>query len=47
MAVTSRQIQPYVKLHGSVNWIESSVGQRMLIMGGQKAVSIGRYPLLT
>jgi len=40
-------VQPYVKLHGSVNWVESSVGQRLLIMGGQKAVSIGRYPLLT
>ncbi|MCC8968617.1 SIR2 family protein [Bradyrhizobium sp. Pear76] len=40
-------VQPYVKLHGSVNWVESSVGQRVLIMGGQKAVSIGRYPLLT
>jgi hypothetical protein len=40
-------VQPYVKLHGSVNWVESSMGQRVLIMGGQKAVSIGRYPILT
>jgi hypothetical protein len=40
-------VQPYVKLHGSVNWMESNVGQRLLIMGGQKAVSIGRYPILT
>lgn len=40
-------VQPYVKLHGSVNWVEFSHGQWVLIMGGQKAVSIGRYPLLT
>src|ERR1700694_3024117 len=40
-------VQPYIKLHGSVNWTESSVGQRVLIMGGQKAVSIGRFPILT
>jgi SIR2-like protein len=39
--------QPYVKLHGSVNWIESNRGKRILIMGGQKAVSIGLYPILT
>jgi SIR2-like domain len=39
--------QPYVKLHGSVNWVESNMGKRILIMGGQKAVSIGRYPILT
>jgi hypothetical protein len=38
--------QPYVKLHGSVNWVESNVGSRILIMGGQKAVSIGRFPIL-
>jgi hypothetical protein len=40
-------VQPYLKLHGSVNWVESPSGQRVLIMGGQKAVSIGRFPLLT
>jgi hypothetical protein len=40
-------VQPYVKLHGSVNWVESSIGQRVLIMGGRKAVSIGRYRILT
>jgi hypothetical protein len=40
-------VQSYVKLHGSVNWVESSIGQRVLIVGGQKAVSIGRYPILT
>jgi hypothetical protein len=40
-------VQPYVKLHGSVNWVESTQGQRILIMGGQKAASIGRFPILT
>jgi hypothetical protein len=40
-------VQPYVKLHGSVNWVESSAGRRVLIMGGQKAVSIGSFPILT
>lgn len=38
--------QPYVKLHGSVNWVESNMGKRILIMGGQKAVSIGHFPIL-
>jgi SIR2-like domain len=38
--------QPYVKLHGSVNWMESNRGKRILVMGGQKAVSIGLYPIL-
>lgn len=39
--------QPYVKLHGSVNWVESNRGKRIIIMGGAKAVSIGRFPVLT
>lgn len=39
-------VQPYMKLHGSVNWVESSSGSRILIMGGAKAVSIGRFPIL-
>lgn len=39
--------QPYVKLHGSVNWVESNRGKRILIMGGQKAVSIGLFPILS
>lgn len=40
-------VQPYVKLHGSVNWVESNVGSRILVMGGMKAVSINRFPILT
>lgn len=46
-AFPSAGVQPYVKLHGAVNWVESNMGQRILIMGGQKAVSIGAFPLLT
>ena len=45
--VMPTSVQFYVKLHGSVNWVESSAGQRLLIMGGQKPVSIARYPILT
>ena len=43
----SPQMQPVIKLHGSVNWVESNVGQRILIMGGAKSALIKRYPLLT
>jgi hypothetical protein len=40
--------QPYYKLHGSTNWIGGNGGQaRLLIMGGNKAVEINQYPLLT
>lgn len=46
-ALPASGAQPYVKLHGSVNWIESNIGKRILIMGGQKAVSIGLFPILT
>jgi hypothetical protein len=38
-------VQPYIKLHGSVNWV--SAPDRVLIMGGEKTVSINRFPLLT
>jgi len=40
-------MQPYIKLHGSCNSVEGSAGSRILVMGGQKAVNIGRFPLLT
>ena len=43
----SPRMQPYIKLHGSYNWVEGSAGSRILVMGGQKAVNIGRFPLLT
>lgn len=38
--------QPYFKLHGSSNWLDGN-GGRLLIMGGDKAASIGKHPLLT
>jgi hypothetical protein len=37
--------QPIFKLHGSSNW-EDPAGNRMLIMGGAKAVGIGQQPIL-
>lgn len=40
-------VQPYIKLHGSCNWNAGPTGERILIMGGQKAASIGQFPLLT
>jgi hypothetical protein len=40
-------IQPYFKLHGSCNWNDGPTGSRILIMGGQKAVSIAQFPILT
>jgi hypothetical protein len=40
-------VQPYVKLHGSSNWVDGSHGGRILVMGGQKAVTINQFPLLT
>ena len=39
--------QPYFKLHGSTNWIAGEGQGRLLIMGGNKAVEIGQYPILT
>jgi hypothetical protein len=41
-------LQPYFKLHGSSNWLDSAdgKGQRLLIMGGNKAVEIKQYPVL-
>jgi hypothetical protein len=39
--------QPYIKLHGSCNWNNGPTGDRILVMGGQKAVAIDQFPLLT
>jgi hypothetical protein len=41
------EIQPYIKLHGSCNWNDGPSGGRILIMGGQKTVSIGQFPVLS
>jgi hypothetical protein len=40
-------IQPYIKLHGSCNWNDGTSGGRILVMGGQKAISIDQFPILT
>lgn len=37
--------QPYFKLHGSYNWIDEERGS-ILILGGNKAANIKKYPLL-
>jgi hypothetical protein len=42
----SSNLQPYFKLHGSMNWIDSGSGQPMLVMGGAKAATIQRHPIL-
>lgn len=40
-------IQPYLKLHGSCNWVDGTAGERILIMGGQKSVRIDQFPVLS
>lgn len=40
-------VQPYIKLHGSCNWVTGTSGPRLLIMGGQKAITIGQFPVLS
>lgn len=37
--------QPYFKLHGSSNWIDSN-SQELLVMGGNKALIIDHHPIL-
>lgn len=39
------RLQPYFKLHGSSNWIDSN-SQELLVLGGNKASIIDRYPIL-
>jgi SIR2-like domain len=40
-------LQPYIKLHGSCNWNDGAAGNRILVMVGQKALSIDQFPVLT
>jgi hypothetical protein len=40
-------VQPYIKLHGSCNWNDGPSGGRILITGGQKAVSINQFSILS
>jgi hypothetical protein len=42
----SSQHQPYIKLHGSRNYVNGPTGNRIIIMGGNKAASIPRIPVL-
>jgi hypothetical protein len=42
----SPRFQPYFKLHGSRNYVNGPTGSRIIIMGGNKAASIPRIPLL-
>jgi hypothetical protein len=37
----------HILLPASANWVESNRGKHIIIMGGAKAVSIGRFPVLT
>ncbi len=44
-AVLHDLIQPYYKLHGSMNWVTAD-GGHLLIMGGNKPSLIAKHPLL-
>ncbi|SRR5713101_6776680 len=45
--VVEKNLQPYFKLHGSSNWIDSSSsGRPMLVIGGNKPSAIARHPIL-
>ncbi len=39
------EYQPYIKLHGSFNWMQDE--QNLLVLGGGKAASIAQFPLLS
>jgi hypothetical protein len=41
------RIQPYFKLHGSCNGVAGPTGERILVMGGNKAITINQFPILT
>jgi SIR2-like domain len=40
-----KRIQPYVKLHGSINWYDSDT-KDVMIIGGDKAERINEHPIL-
>jgi hypothetical protein len=44
--ITDENHQPIYKLHGSYNWFAESEGEQLLVMGGNKIASIGRFPVL-
>ena len=39
--------QPYIKLHGSSNWLRDGPEPRVLVLGGSKSVEIAQDPLLS
>jgi hypothetical protein len=42
---TDPRIQPYFKLHGSMNWFAQD-GEQLLVMGGDKHTTMQQYPIL-
>jgi SIR2-like domain len=44
--VVHRNQQPFFKLHGSTNWIDSIRGQRVLVIGGNEPSTIKQHPIL-
>lgn len=45
--VEELDLQPYYKLHGSTNWTAGASADHVIIMGGNKAIDIDQYPLLS
>ena len=39
--------QPYIKLHGSSNWLRDGLEEPLLVLGGSKSVEIAQDPLLS
>jgi SIR2-like domain len=39
--------QPYIKLHGSSNWLRDGSEPRVMVLGGSKSVEIDQDPLLS
>lgn len=44
--ITRENYQPIFKLHGSNNWFAERHGERLLVMGGNKTVTIGTFHVL-
>src|SRR2546422_725556 len=42
----AHDVQPYFKLHGSSNWIDTIKGQHLLVMGGNKPDTIKQHAIL-
>lgn len=45
-SITHENDQPIYKLHGSYNWFAEPHGERLVVIGGNKTVSIGTFPVL-